>query len=89
MGRAKQKSIFVRLEPLTHLRLKAAADAERRDMKEIVDHALLVYIRAEHPNITSSITHVPEPIAPDVAQAQAGAPKKAKQVRKPRSPKAR
>ncbi len=84
MGRAKQKSIFVRLEPLTHLRLKAAADAERRDMKEVVDHALTVYIRAEHPNVISSITHVPEPSGLVVEPSQLVAPKAPKQPRKPR-----
>lgn len=86
MGRAKQKSIFVRLEPLTHLRLKAAADAERRDMKEVVDHALLVYIRAEHPNVISAITHVPETHAPAVEPTKPGPPKQAKAPRKPRAP---
>jgi hypothetical protein len=88
MVRNKQRSCVVRLDDLTHLRLKAAAEAEGRDMSVIVERVLLAYYRAEHPSIISSITHVPEPIAPDVAQAPADAPKKAKTPRKPRSPKA-
>ena len=89
MVRNKQRSCVVRLDDLTHLRLKAAAEAEGRDMSVIVERVLLAYYRAEHPSIISSITHVPELSAPDVVTAPADAPKKAKAPRKPRSPKAR
>lgn len=86
MVRNKQRNCVVRLDDLTHLRLKAAAEAEDRDMSAVVERVLLAYFRAEHPEVISAITHVPEPTAPDVAPSPAGAPKEAKPPRKPRTP---
>ena len=80
---------LLRVSPLMHARLKAAALAERRQLIEVVEFAFDQYLQANHPSIISSITHVPELSVPDVATAPADAPKKAKQPRKPRSPKAR
>lgn len=77
---------LIRVSPLMHARLKAAASAERRQLIEVVEFAFDQYLRANHPEVISSITHVPEPTAPDVAPSPAGAPKEAKQPRKPRAP---
>ena len=83
MVRNKQRNCVVRLDELTHLRLKAAAEAEDRDMSAVVERVLLAYFRAEHPEVISSVTHVPEPTGPSVAPSQPVAPKAPKQPRKP------
>lgn len=84
MVRNKQRSCVVRIDELTHLRLKAVAEIEDRDMSAVVERVLLAHMRAEHPTVISSITHVPAPSAPSSEPKQPGG-QKAKPTRKPRS----
>ena len=86
MVRNKQRSCVVRLDDLTHLRLKAVAEIELRDMTAVVELALNNYIRANHPQVISSITSVPEPAAPSGGPTKAAAPKAPKAARKPKAP---
>jgi hypothetical protein len=75
---------LIRVSPLMHARLKAAAAAERRQLIEVVEFAFDQYLRANHPAVISSVTHVPEPSGPVVEPSQLVAPKAPKQPRKPR-----
>lgn len=77
---------LIRVSPLMHARLKAAATAERRQLIEVIEFAFDQYLQANHPNVISEITHVPESPAPAVEPTKPGPPKQAKPPRKPRAP---
>lgn len=51
MVRNKQRSIVVRLDAVTHARLKAVAKIEDRDMAVVVERVLTDYFRANYPQV--------------------------------------
>lgn len=64
MVRNKQRSIVVRLDALTHARLKAVASIEDRDMAVVVDRVLNDYFKTNYPRVLTEIVSAPEPSAP-------------------------
>ncbi len=69
MVRNKQRSIVVRVDALTHARLKAVATIEDRDMAVVVDRVLNDYFKTNYPSVVTEIVSVPEPDAPSSGPA--------------------
>lgn len=77
MVRNKQRSIVVRLDAVTHARLKSVAKIEDRDMAVVVERVLTDYFRANYPQVLTEIVSVPEQSAPasEPASSQKAAPR--------------
>lgn len=77
MVRNKQRSIVVRLDAVTHARLKAVAKIEDRDMAVVVERVLTDYFRANYPQVLTEIVSVPEQSDPasEPASSQKAAPR--------------
>lgn len=79
MVRKPQQNFPVRLDALTHARLKLASQKSqpRSEMNAIAIHAITIYLKQHFPEVLTEIVTVPEQSAPasEPASLQKAAPR--------------
>ncbi len=72
MVRQPQPNYPVRLDALTHARLKKASEQSKpqSSMNAIAIHAITIYLEQHFPEVISSVTGVPAPSTPDETEAE-------------------
>lgn len=79
MVRKPQQNFPVRLDALTHARLKLASQKSqpRSEMNAIAIHAITIYLKQHFPEVLTEIVTVPEQSAPasEPASSQKAAPR--------------